>query len=180
MSVQNPSFQDASSAFTIRKATADDDLAVGELLVQSFLEQYRKKLPEVILSEKRLQTLRDVAQKRTVAHVWVAERNAQVVGTVSLWLAGAAGSEAFVVGASDLRHLAVRADARGGEVSKALLDAAEEFARQSGAPSVCLHVRRESLGVRRLYEARGYQRHEAGDIDALPDVFLQAFVFAFS
>ncbi|MCA3016139.1 MAG: GNAT family N-acetyltransferase [Myxococcaceae bacterium] len=163
------------SVVTIREATAGDDGAVGELLVAAFVEQYARKLPEVVVTERRKQDLRRVAEKRAVAKVWVAVRGAAVVGTVALWPPGAPGSEAWVEGACDLRHLAVAASARGQGVAQALLDEAEATARQLGAPVVCLHVRRGAEGVRRLYEARGYRREARGDLDARPEVFLEAF-----
>ncbi|MBL8922413.1 MAG: GNAT family N-acetyltransferase [Myxococcaceae bacterium] len=165
----------AMSAVTIREATSADDEAIGELLVQAFVEQYARKMPEVQVTERRTRELRDVASKRAIAKVWVAEDGGQVVGTVAVWPVGADGSEAWLPEACDLRHLAVAASARGQSVSSRLLDAAEGWVRQSGATRVVLHVRRGAKGVRALYEARGYVRDEAGDIDALPEVFLEAF-----
>ena len=164
------------SAVTIREAEARDDEAVGELLVQAFVEQYARKMPEVVVSARRKDELRRVAEKRAVAKVWVAELGGRVVGTVAVWPAGAPGSEAWIPGAFDLRHLAVAASARGQGVSGALLDAAEGFARAAHAPAMCLHVRQGAAGVRRLYERRGYRREVAGDLDARPEVFLEAFV----
>jgi hypothetical protein len=36
-------------------------------------------------------------------------------------------------------------------------------------------VRQGAHGVRRLYEARGYERDPAGDLDRRPEIFLEAF-----
>ena len=159
----------------IREAAPGDDRAVGELLVAAFERTYARKLPEVKVSDERRADLRDVAGKRAVAVVWVYERDEHVVGTVALWPPSAEGSEAWIDGAADLRHLAVDEAHRGGAISKALLDAAEAHARILGAPAVCLHVRRGAAGVRRLYESRGYLRRPEGDLDFLPEVFLEAF-----
>jgi predicted N-acetyltransferase YhbS len=164
----------------LRDATPADDAAIGELLVRAFVDSYAQKLPQVRVTEERKTELRNVARKRAVARVWVADRGGEVVGTVALWPPGAAGSEAFFPGAADLRHLGLDASVRGQNVSGLLLDAAEAFARQLACPAVCLHVRREALGVRRLYERRGYQRHPEGDLDLLPDVFLEAFALKLS
>ena len=133
-----------------------------------------RKLPEVRVGDERRAELRDVKSKRGVARVWVYQRHGEVVGTVAVWPPGAVGSEAWIPGAVDLRHLAVDEAHRGGELSKALLEAAESHARSLGASAVCLHVRRGAVGVRRLYEARGYQRRPEGDLDFLPEVFLEA------
>lgn len=164
-----------SSGYVLRLAEPRDDAAIGELLVQSFLEQYARKMPEVVVSEDRKADLRAVAEKRAVAKVWVVEREGELAGTVAVWPAGSARSEAWIPGAFDLRHLAVGAKHRGGVVSKLLLDAAEDFARSAGAAFMCLHVRRGAAGVRAIYERRGYQRRPEGDLDFRPEVFLEAF-----
>lgn len=167
------------SGVNIREAGPEDDAALGELLVEAFVSQYAVKLPEVRVTEQRKRDLRDVAGKRAVAKVWVAEEAGRVVGTVALWPPGAKGAEAWIPGAADVRHLAVAASHRSGIVSKALLDVAEGWARASGCPGVCLHVRRGAHGVARLYVGRGYLRQPEGDLDFTPDVFLEALFLAF-
>lgn len=158
----------------IRDATAEDDVAVGELLVRAFVDTYARKMPEVVVTEERKGELRAVAEKRRVAHVWVAELNGKVVGTVALWPPGSSRSEAWIKGAADLRHLAVDRNARGLGISRMLIETAEHKAWSLGAPFVCLHVRRGAHGVRELYEATGYVRDDKGDLD-YPSVFLEAF-----
>jgi predicted N-acetyltransferase YhbS len=165
-------------ALTVRLAQPRDDFEVGELLVRAFTEQYAVKLPEVVLSDGRRADLRAVAAKREVATVWVATQGERVVGTVALWAPGTPGSEAWLPNAVDLRHLAVDASVRGQRVSGTLLDAAEAKARELHASHVCLHVRQGAVGVRALYEARGYVRQPEGDLDKRPDVFLEALVLA--
>lgn len=160
--------------FVIRAARPEDDHAVGELLVESFVNTYARKMPDVVVTAERKAELRAVAAKRKVAKVWVADLQGVVVGTVALWPPGAPGSEAWIDGAADLRHLAVSDNHRGLGISKALLDAAEAEAWAMNVPAVCLHVRRGALGVRDLYVGRGYQRAEHGDIDR-PSVYLEAY-----
>jgi predicted N-acetyltransferase YhbS len=160
----------------IREAKPEDDAAIGELLVSSYEEQYAKKMPEVVLTDERRATLRDVASKRAVAKVWVADEGGHVVGTVTMWPPGSPGSEAWVSGAFDLRHLAVARGHRGGGVSSKLMDAAEAYARAQKASSICLHVRRGAHGVVSVYTRRGYVRVPEGDLDKRPEVFLDAFL----
>lgn len=161
---------------TIRLAEARDDDAVGELLVSAFVEQYARKMPEVQVTDRRKRELRDVAAKRAVARVFVAERDGRVVGTVALWAPGASGSEAWLPGAFDLRHLAVAEEARGLGVADRLIETCEREALDAGGQAVVLHVRRGATGVARVYQRRGYQRSPEGDRDLLPEVFLEAFV----
>jgi predicted N-acetyltransferase YhbS len=168
------------AGLTIREATAADDRAIGELLVRAFVEKYAAKMPEVQVTERRMAELRDVASKRAAAKVWVAELDGRVVGTVALWLKGSRGSESWIPSACDLRHLAVDVSVRGQGTSASLLEVAERTARESGASAVVLHVRRGAVGVRRLYEARGYRRDEVGDLDLRPEVYLEAFILPLS
>ena len=159
----------------LREAGAADDVAIGELLVQAFVSSYARKLPDVVVTDRRKEELRDVASKRAVAKVWVVEHEGVVVGTVAMWPPGSHRSEAWISNAADLRHLAVSGAHRGGRVSKLLLDAAEGWARAQRLAGVCLHVRRGALGVKALYEARGFVRRPEGDLDFRPEVFLEAF-----
>ncbi|MBL8909482.1 MAG: GNAT family N-acetyltransferase [Archangium sp.] len=170
----------STSDVRIREAVAADDAAVGELLVESFVTRYARKMPDVVVTPHRKDELRDVASKREIAKVWVAEvvGSGKIVGTVALWPPGAHRSESWISGAADLRHLAVDGSQAGKGVSKLLIDAAENFARAAKWKGVCLHVRRGAHGVRRIYEQRGYVRREEGDLDFLPEVFLEAFYLA--
>jgi predicted N-acetyltransferase YhbS len=162
----------------IREARPEDDAAIGELLVDAFITQYAKKLPEVAYTEERKRNLRDTATKREVAKVLVAERAGRVVGTVALWPPGAPGSEAWLPNAADLRHLATSVELHGQGLSTPLLDEAERMARAWGVSAICLHVRRGADGVMRMYQRRGYVREPSGDLE-LPTVFLVAFVLRF-
>jgi GNAT superfamily N-acetyltransferase len=159
----------------IREAQAADDTAIGELLVHAFEDTYRRKMPEIVYGERRRAELRDVAGKRKVAKVWVAEQDGHIVGTVAVWLPGAPGNEGWIPGAGCLRHLGVSEEARGTGASRLLMDTAETWAKAQGVPTMCLHVRRGVTGVARLYEGRGYVRDPKGDLDHLPEVFLEAF-----
>ncbi|MFN0063816.1 MAG: GNAT family N-acetyltransferase [Myxococcaceae bacterium] len=165
----------AAEPLRVRFARPEDDGAIGELLVDAFISAYAKKLPAVVYDDGRKSALRAVAEKRAVALVWVAELAGRVVGTVSLYPPGAAGSEAWLSGAADLRHLAMQPDLQGKGLSGALLDAAERTAFERGIRTVCLHVRQQAVGVARLYQRRGYQRDPSGDL-RYPTVELQAYV----
>ncbi len=162
----------------IREARPEDDAAIGELLVEAYLTQYAKKLPEVVYTEERKRSLRDTASKREVAKVLVAELEGRVVGSVAVWPPGAPGTEAWLPNAADLRHLATAVEFQGKGLSKPLLDEAERMARAWGVSAVCLHVRRGAEGVMRMYQRRGYVREPAGDLE-LPSVSLVAFVLRF-
>jgi predicted N-acetyltransferase YhbS len=166
---------DVVSRAVIRDARPEDDFAIGELLVDAFISQYAKKLPEVVYTDERKSALRDVASKRAVAKVLVAEVDGEVVGTVALFPPSAPGSEAWRPNTADLRHLATAVRYHGSGLSRPLVDAAEVIARQWGVDAVALHVRRGAKGVAEMYQRRGYVRTPEGDLD-LPSVYLEAFL----
>lgn len=165
---------DVMARLRIREARPEDDAAIGELLVEAFITQYAKHLPEVVYTDERKRELRDVAARRAVAKVLVAEVDGEVAGTVALLPPGAPGSQAWVPGAADLRQLATAVRFHGTGLARPLLDAAEDVARQWGINTVTLHVRKGADGVMRMYERRGYVREPAGDLE-LPTVSLVAF-----
>jgi len=162
-------------SMVVREAQAEDDAAVGEILVSGYLTRYAQKMPEVVLTDRRKAELRDVASKRKGSTVLVLELDGKVVGTVALWAPGSPRSEAWLPEAWDLRHLAFDPAVHGRGLSAPLLDGAEQLARDSGARFICLHVRRGNKGVARLYMGRGYERDPKGDLD-LPEVLLDAYV----
>lgn len=160
---------------TVRAARPQDDERIGELLIEAFVSAYARKMPEVVVTEERKLSLRDVAGKRRQATVLVAELGGKVVGTVSLFKHGMPESEAWLPNAADLRHLATDVSLHGQGLAGALLDRAEQLAREEWrVKHICLHVRRGALGVARLYMKRGYVREPGGDLDK-PSVFLEAY-----
>ncbi|WP_224240472.1 GNAT family N-acetyltransferase [Hyalangium gracile] len=159
----------------IREARPEDDSIVGEILVDAYVTQYALKMPEVVYTDERKRALRDVASKRAVASVWVAEVDGEVAGTVALFPPGAPGSEAWLPNAADLRHLATAVRYHGKGLSRPLLDTAEATARQWGVDAITLHVRRGVKGVARMYQQRGYVRTPEGDLDT-STVYLEAYL----
>lgn len=158
----------------VREARPEDDARIGDLLVEAFVETYRKKMPEVKVTDERKEDLRAVAEKRKHATIFVAEDAGQVVGTVAVFPPGSSRSEAWKPNSADIRHLAIDLNHRGQGVSRLLMDAAEAVARSWGVAQICLHVRRGAHGVANLYKSRGYIREPSGDLD-FPSVYLEAF-----
>ncbi|MBJ6760692.1 GNAT family N-acetyltransferase [Myxococcaceae bacterium JPH2] len=162
----------------IREARPEDDGVVGEMLVEAFITQYAKKLPEVVYTDERKRELRDVASRRKVASVLVAEKDGEVIGTVALFPPGAPGSEAWLPRTADLRGLATLVRFHGTGLAKPLLDAAEALARSWNVDAISLHVRKGADGVARMYMRRGFVREPAGDM-VLPSVTLEAYRLSF-
>jgi GNAT superfamily N-acetyltransferase len=159
----------------IREAAPADDSAVGELLVQAFVDTYARKMPEVVVTDERKAELRDVSKKREEALVLVAEWAGEVVGTVAVFKPGSPKSEAWISNSADLRHLAIDVRYHGQGIAKLILDEAERIAFSWGIDQICLHVRRGAHGVAKLYTSRGFVRDPRGDLE-YPSVFLEAYV----
>ncbi|NTX05799.1 GNAT family N-acetyltransferase [Myxococcus sp. CA051A] len=172
------SIRDLVGRAVIREARPEDDVAVGDLLIEAFTSQYAKKLPDVVYTDERKRELRDVAARRKIATLLVAEVEGEIVGTVALFPPDAPGSEAWLPRAVDLRGLATAVKFHGSGLAQLLLDSAEAMARRWDVDAVCLHVRRGATGVVRMYMARGYLREPSGDLD-LPSVYLEAYVMRF-
>jgi len=163
----------------VRLAEPRDDQALGEILVAGYVTAYARKMPQVVVGDARRATLRDVAAKRNVATVLVAELDGRVAGTVAVGKPASPESEAWVANAADLRHLAVAPDLQGRGLSRPLLDEAERIAREDWkVDAICLHVRRGNQGVARLYQSRGYLRAPSGDL-TYPEVELDAYILRF-
>ncbi len=160
----------------VRDSVPADDAQLGELLIRAFVDTYARKMPEVQVSDRRKAELRDVGSKRVGGRVWVAELDGKIVGTVSVWDPGAKGSEAWIPGSADLRQLVVEPSLHGQGIAGKILDVVEAEVWNSGVTSISLHVRRGADGLHRFYEKRGYVRTPEGDLNLLPEIFLEARV----
>jgi ribosomal protein S18 acetylase RimI-like enzyme len=147
------------STVIVRPARPEDDARIGALLVETFVATYAKKMPEVVVSERRKADLRDVSRQRSVASVIVAETGEAVVGTNT----------------AELRRMAVNPAHQGRGIASALIDECTRLAAEWGASTISLHVRRGALGIARMYEAKGFRRAPEGDCDWLPEIYLEAY-----
>ena len=163
-------------AVRIRPAEAQDDSAIGELWVESFVSTYARKMPEVVVTESRKADLRNVAEKRARACVLVAERDGEIAGAVALFRPGSPASKSWLANAADLRYLAVSPKFHGQGIAPLLLDETERLAREWAVDAITLHVRRGAHGVAKLYTARGYVRAPDGDRDQLPEIYLEGHI----
>lgn len=158
----------------VRPATPSDDVPSGELLVEAFVVQYGKKMPEVVVTDARKRDLRAVAGRRSAARVLVAEVEGELAGTTTVFPPGDPTSKTRHRDAAEMRYMAVGLGFVGTGVASRLLAAAEEEARRYGASRLVLHVRRGATGVARFYEKHGYTRDAGDDADS-PDIYLEGY-----
>jgi ribosomal protein S18 acetylase RimI-like enzyme len=162
----------------VRVSGPADDAALATLLVDTFVSTYAHKLPHVVVSPGRRADLSAIAPRRAHGEVLVAEIQRELVGTVTVLRPGFPGTRAWTANTAELRYLAVDPRFQGRGHSRALLDRAVALARGWGAATVCLHVRREAEAVARLFRSYGFIRDAGGDVDLLPEVFLEAYRLA--
>lgn len=167
------------SKVVVREATECDDQRIGQILVEGYLTTYAKKMPEVVLPPERIADLKNVSERRKVATVLVCIVDDKIVGTLTLFKPNAAGSEAWLPNAADLRYLVFDPEYHGKGLSKYLLDRAEDISRNEWkTDAICLHTRRGAHGVATLYHRRGFVRDPRGDL-VLPTVTLDGHIFEF-
>ena len=161
----------------IREATPADDAELGELMIESFVSTYARKMPEVRVTDSRKADLRDVASKRALGKVLVCEsEHGMLLGTVTIYPPGTPGSRDWLGGHSDLRYMAVRPTHFGQGIADALIRAAIDQARAWTARGIILHVRQGATGVAKVYLRHGFQRRSDGDQDLRPEIYLEAYL----
>lgn len=164
---------------SVRPARAEDESAIGDLLVASFNETYARKMPEVKMTDRRRQELRGVAAMRDRVLVLVEELAGEIVGTVTLYPPGAQGGHAWASDFAELRFLALDPKRQGQGLAEPLVAECLKVAQEWKAAGICLHVRRGAEGVARFYEKRGWVRIPEGDKNHLPEVYLEAYLLTF-
>lgn len=152
-----------------------EDAAVGKLLVDSFVETYAKKMPHVVVTQRRIESLMDVTTRKKTGTILVMEIEGKIVGSVALFGPEHAQSDSWIPNYAGLRHFVVSPSFQGKGLATHLLQAAHNLVRDQGFKGVCIHVRRGAEGLVRFYTRHGYVRDLSGDLDQLPQIFLEGF-----
>lgn len=156
------------------------DQRIGELLIESYLSTYAKKMPEVVLTERRLNDLRSVAQKRADGALFILmnepfKATSDLIGTVTLYPPSYSATEAWLSNHADLRYFVIDPKNHGQNLSKLLIETCIEQAKKWKCEGICIHVRRGAHGLARMYEKFGFKRKPEGDLDFLPEIFLLGY-----
>lgn len=164
--IKNEKPRDISHFLQLRVARMEDERVIGELLIRSFEQTYRTKLPSVVTNQARKIELLDVASRRRQGVVYVLELGYRIIGTFALIPSNDSSTQSWVAGATNLRCLAIDPDFHGYGFSETLLSEAERVARNWNARAICLHVQKGAEGVARLYEKYGFVRSPEGDMSS--------------
>jgi predicted thioesterase/ribosomal protein S18 acetylase RimI-like enzyme len=153
----------------VRRATPADHDAIGELTVAAYADFTDG--PE----DGYIDHLRDAARRDREAELWVAERDGEILGTVTLTPEGSAWRETAQQGEGEFRMLAVSPAARRQGVGETLTQLVIDRFRELGAHAVVLSSLDEMTAAHRVYERLGFRRVPERDWSPQPGVNLIAF-----
>lgn len=153
----------------------------GDLTVQAYRtlgdagDEGAAHLPRSTLAPYERE-LRDIAGRRDISEIFVAEVGGRVVGCVTFVDGLKALSEVDDPDAATVRMLGVAAEARGRGVGEALMRECIDRARQSGRKRVRLDTRPSMTSAQRLYERLGFRRDPDHDWSPAPGILLLGYV----
>lgn len=158
-----------SSDIVIREARDDELDIVSSLAVDAYAEYAERMSPDAWSAFA--QQIANVRGRLVDAEVLVAERDDQLVGTVTLFT-GWRGAQPDSYG---VRLLAVPPAERGTGVGRALMEHCIERARADGKDRVVLTTTFEMEFARDLYEKLGFVREPGLDHEPAPGVRAEGF-----
>ena len=157
------------SDIVLRRARPEDLEAVGEVTVAAYAEF--SEGPE----DGYLALLRDAARRDREAELWVAERDGEVLGTVTIALPGSPWREIGAEDEGEFRMLAVSPAARRQGVGDLLTRLVMDRFRELGFRGVVLSSLAQMTAAHRIYERYGFRRAPERDWSPAPGVHLLAF-----
>jgi ribosomal protein S18 acetylase RimI-like enzyme len=158
------------SDLVVRRARPEDLAAAGEVTVAAYAEFTEGP------DDHYIALLRDAAKRDREAELWVAERDGDVLGTVTIALPGSPWREIGAEDEGEFRMLAVSPTARRQGVGEVLTRLVMERFRELGFRGVVLSSLAEMTSAHRVYERHGFRRAPDRDWSPMPGVDLIAFV----
>ena len=158
-----------ASDFVVRRARPEDLAAAGEVTVAAYAEFTTGP------DDHYIALLRDAARRDREAELWVAERDGEVLGTVTIALPGSPWREIGADDEGEFRMLAVSPAARRQGVGEALTRLVTDRFRDLGFRGLVLSSLAEMTSAHRVYERHGFVRAPERDWSPVPGVDLIAF-----
>ena len=140
----------------VRDAQADELDQVASMMRDAYLEYQAHFPPDVW--ERYAQNILDVRSRLDVSELIVAERDGQVVGSVTLYPNVVSTEQGWPPGWAGVRLLAVHPDARGQGIGRVLMNECLRRSRHRQAPAIGLHTSDIMKVARALYERMGFVR----------------------
>lgn len=149
-------------AIQIRDARPDELEAISDV-IRSAYQQYQKDYPPESWP-RWIEMIGDVSGHSKKAEIIVADREGQVVGTVTFYAdAALSGQGDWPAGSAAFVRLAVRPGSRGGGIGRALTQECIRRARERGMATIALHTTEWMEVARAMYERMGFVRDESFD-----------------
>ena len=155
----------------LRRATAADHEAIGEVTVAAYTEYANATEGGYV------DPLRDAATRDREAELWLAEdaETGEVLGTVTLCPVGSPWREIGADDEAEFRMLGVGPNAQRRGVGSALMDLVVTRAREDGMRAIVLSSLDDMAAAHRIYERQGFVRTPDRDWSPGPGVDLLAF-----
>jgi GNAT superfamily N-acetyltransferase len=161
---------DAARRFVVREARPDEFAEVGHLTVEAYRQAGETE-------EDYFPELLEVAERAAVVPVLAAieEGTGRVLGTATFVPGPGPWHEGEFGDVASMRMLAVRADARGRGVGRALVEDCITRTRAVRRTAIALYTRPFMTEAHRLYESLGFRRAPANDWEFDPGEWLWAY-----
>jgi ribosomal protein S18 acetylase RimI-like enzyme len=160
---------DGPGDVTVRRAAPADLVAAGEVTVAAYAEFTEGP------DDHYVALLRDAARRDREAELWVAERDGEVLGTVTIALPGSPWREIGADDEGEFRMLAVSPTARRQGIGEALTGLVLDRFRSLGFAAIVLSSLAEMTAAHRVYERAGFVRVPDRDWSPVPGVDLIAY-----
>ena len=157
------------SDVVVRRAVPADLAAAGEVTVAAYAEFTQGP------DDHYIALLRDAARRDREAELLVAERDGEVLGTVTIALPGSPWREIAAEDEGEFRMLAVSPAARRQGIGEALTRLVMDRFRSLGFRAVVLSSLAEMTAAHRVYERAGFVRVPDRDWSPVPGVDLIAY-----
>jgi GNAT superfamily N-acetyltransferase len=156
--------------FEIREIRPDEHAELGEVTVTAYIEAGET-------DEPYYPELRDVGTRAALVPVLVAVDRAtgDILGGVTYVPGPGPYHEGEFGDDASFRMLAVRGDARGRGVGRALVQACIDRARADGRPAIGIVTRPFMTAAHRLYESFGFERYPKADWEFEPGQWLLGY-----
>lgn len=158
------------SDLVLRRARPEDLEAAGEVTVAAYAEFTHGP------DDHYIALLRDAARRDREAELWIAARDGEVLGTVTIALPGSPWREIGADDEGEFRMLAVSPGARRRGVGEALTRLVLDRFRELGFRGIVLSSLAQMTAAHRVYERHGFRRAPERDWSPVPGVDLIAFV----
>lgn len=134
-----------ASVLEVRLARPEEARAISDLIYEAFAPFEPEYTPGAF--EYTTPKSDEVGKRFEEGPIWVAERDGEMVGTVS----GLPEGERFYI-----RSMAIKPSVQRGGIGQSLLETLEAYARDNGFEKLYLYTTFVLPGAKRLYEKNGF------------------------